>query len=599
MKTNQPTKKIIKRCETLTRALSSEKRKELAIKVNKKGSSPATGVASVESINDDLPKAIRAVFRTVNEYGIEQGKLVVETQDRDGRVHCYSLDLTQLAQNRNDELASLVVRLGLTQYLSTKGLRTLSAIFIDSAKDLVYATNRDGFHQITSGGETYKFFVHRNQIHPLGQELPIRICVLNNQNALPPAFGTLNDWHLSIGRHLKRNPKLLVPILAALACSLVRAFGLYRLILALIGPSSTGKSTGQQAAQSVRESGSAVEDFAGTTKGLRTLLEQYNDSPACLQDLHLAEDMAGIVELVFLIANGATRKTSTADQKVSATNPMSCGLILSSERTLIEILAKLKLTPTDGVSARYFECAIDAPNGIFSHVPNGMTAKQFAEQINLASSTHYGSVWDAWIPAISKHAAKIEAWLPKNLPLIEAELCAGLEITDRVTLRMVKGLASWVCAGILAINLKILMLHRDDVIDATRLVLREHLARQKHKSTPTGEKVIQAVCDLIDRNTGRFPSLTQFGRSEQNGIFGYSKGSGEKMLYLFLPSVFEEHVGDQFGMSFVLHTLKEKGLLETDVEGSQRQFRIPTEHGVSERKRFYAIKAAIRYEAKH
>ena len=109
--------------------------------------------------------------------------------------------------------------------------------------------------------------------------------------------------------------------------------------------------------------------------------------------------------------------------------------------------------------------------------------------------------------------------------------------------------------------MKLLQVTRSEIIDAAKLVLKEHVARQKHGTTPVGEKVIQTVRNLIDRNANRFPSLSMFGRTEQSGIYGYTKGDGEESLFLFLPGVFEELVGAQFGTQMATQKLFDEGYM--------------------------------------
>ena len=327
-------------------------------------------------------------------------------------------------------------------------------------------------------------------------------------------------------------------------------------------------------------------------------LAQNQDCPAFLDELHLAENLDGLVKLIFLVGNSASRKTSAADQKVHEAPPLTCGLIAASEKTLAEIVATSRTTLTEGISARLLEVVVSGKNGIFHKIPEGLTPKQFSDQLKTACETYYGPLWDAWVSGLSRNHEKIAVRLPAKLQEVEAELCSELQITDRVTTRMVRGLAVWVCAGHAALKMKLLQVTRSEIIDAAKLVLKEHVARQKHGTTPIGEKVIQAVRNLIDRNANRFPSLSMFGRTEQGGIYGYTKGDGEDRLFLFLPGVFEELVGAQFGTQMATQKLFDAGYLIADSEGFQRQFRLPQSGQVKGmRKRFYAIKASICYES--
>ena len=296
------------------------------------------------------------------------------------------------------------------------------------------------------------------------------------------------------------NPYMLVSVLSAIAPALVRAFGLSVPILAIIGPSSIGKTTLQQVGRSPVERAEKIDDASGTINGLRVKMEQHPDMSVFFQDIHKNEDVEGLMSLIFLVGNGGQRFTSTANQKVQAGAELSCGLSLSSELLFMEMVGNTKSNLPEGFSARCFEMVLQGPYGAFHTLPKGVAAHDFANQLKRACGEHYGAVWAAWIPAIAKNADKIRVWLPKAVQEAEAALLDGFEIKDSVTLRLVSGLAVWLVAGNLAIKLKVLKLKPSAVTEALRLVLREHLSRQAHRTTPIGEKVISTVRDYIDRN---------------------------------------------------------------------------------------------------
>ena len=64
----------------------------------------------------------------------------------------------------------------------------------------------------------------------------------------------------------------------------------------------------------------------------------------------------------------------------------------------------------------------------------------------------------------------------------------------------------------------------------------------------------------------------------------------------FLPSVFEQLVGQKFGTEAAARALSAAGFLKcTKVAGYQHQKRVPSMNGESERKRFYAVLGRIRF----
>ena len=548
--------------------------------------------------DSDLPYPITKVARAIDSYGEPSEKIVVLTTTEDARVGRFVLTETALISGQYNELAKMVIKLNLLPYKTPKGMRELTDILLQAADKLIYIAEHEGYHLVQINGHHFDFFVWRGKVFPLGPECPIPIIPLVNTAPVPPASCSLDDWNKHVGIHMLANPYLLVTFLATISVLLVQVFHLSRLILMLIGGSSTGKNSNQQVTQSTYESGGTVIDnFSGTEKGIQAMLRQVCNMPKMMEELRQAEDKGAILRLIFDSASGASRKTSTADQQLARSEPLTCGLIISNENTLMEMVGRE--TINEGLAARFLEVHANAPHGMFHEIPDGMTAAEFSDMLKDVSAKYYGAFWDAWVAGISSKINKLRDWVPVNLPKLAAELCAGMDINDPVTKRMVNGLAGWACAGVIACKLNLLPagMDRSTIVNALRLVLREHLARQKHNTTPVGEKVISAVRDVVDRHAGRFPSFASIKSTSQMGIYGYRKTTRGETLYLFLPTVFEELIGGKFGTDAALRQLKAAGFLSTDSEGSQRQFRLPGDGDQSgPRKRFYAIKAAICYE---
>ena len=548
--------------------------------------------------DSDLPYPITKVARAIDSHGEPSEKIVVLTATEDGRKGRFVLAETALISGQYNELAKMVIKLNLLPYKTPKGMRELADILLQAADKLIYLAEHDGYHLVQINGHYFDFFVWRGKVFPLGPECPIPVVPLVTTAPIPSASCSLEEWGQHIGMHIVANPYMLVTFLAAISALLVQVFNLPRLILMLVGGSSTGKNSTQIACQSSYQPGiGEIDNFSGTEKGVQALLRLVHDMPKMMEELRQAEYFEGILRLIFDLASGASRKTSTADQQLMRSVALTCGLIISNENTLIEMAGRATLN--EGLAARFFELHANGPHGMFHKLPEGKTAAEFSDMLKDVSAKYYGAFWDAWVVGVADNIKKLRKWVPENLPKLTAELCAGMDINDPVTKRMVNGMAGWACAGAIACNLKLLPdgTNRATVVDALRLVLREHLARQKHSTTPVGEKVISAVRDVIDRQAGRFPSFATIKSTSQMGIYGYRKTTRDGTLYLFFPSVFEELIGEKFGTEAALRQLKFAGYLSTDSEGSQRQFRLPGDGDQSgPRKRFYVIKAAICYE---
>ena len=458
------------------------------------GQEMPNGKRKKSDAESDLPYPITKVARAIDSQGEPTEKIVVLTTTEDGRKDRFVLPEIPLISGQYKDLVKLTIKINLLPYKSPKGMRELADLLLQAADKLVYLAEHDGYHLVQIDGYSFDFFVWRGKVYPLGPACSIPVVPLVSTAKLPPASCSLEEWNEHVGKHIVANPYMFATFLAAISALLVQVFGLSRLVLMLVGGSSTGKSSTQIATQSTYQSGvGEIDNFSGTEKGIQALLRSVHNMPKMMEELRQTEYFEGILRLIFDLASGSSRKTSSADQQLMRSLALSCGLIISNENTLMEMAGRATLN--EGLAARFLELHANGPHGMFHNLPAGMTAAEFAAMLKDVSGKYYGAFWDAWVAGVSDNIKKLRKWVPENLPKLTAELCTGMEINDPVTMRMVKGMAGWACAGVIAANLKLLPAetNRATVVDALRLVLREHLARQKHNTTPVGEKIIRAM----------------------------------------------------------------------------------------------------------
>lgn len=550
-----------------------------------------------EGVPSPLPKNIKAVYRVVGKSGQNTGSLAVESVNQAGHTRLHLVDLKKLSLGNLEDIVHLAVDAELCAFHSRKGANELSALIRQADKQPCYIADSDGYHSLEYDGCVIEFFVWRNQLHVFdGKTPPLALRILSGLATYAPSSGTLEDWKAQVGVHVVRNPYMLTAVLAGLAALLHHAFGLDILVLMFVGPSSQGKTTLLRVGQSLVNSGKHIETFAGTTKGVEGKLREHSDAPAFMDELRQADVPSDLVKLVFDLENGASRKVSSGSQQVVQRGALRVALVLANESTLVEITSGSRVKINEGLAARLIEVHIEGPYGAFHILPPDMTAKQFSEHMKQVTSRFYGAVWDAWVPAVAKNSQRIRDSLPEKLAQAEEELLQGLPVEDPVTARLVRGMAVWARAGLMAVRAKLLDTDRETIMAALRLVLEEHLKRNVHGSHSVADQVVKAVRACIDQNLGKFPPLAQFHSAQHSGIYGYRVGHGEDAEYLFLPSVFEQLFGQKYGSDATARALKGAGYLKcTKGAGYQYQKRLPAVGGESDRKRFYAVLGRIRF----
>jgi hypothetical protein len=565
--------------------------------IKQKSNIRQTANADTDSLQSPLPKAIKAVFRVVSESGQSTGRFAVESVNHAGETMLNLIDTTRLSMGHMGDIAQLASDADLYDFQNPKGLRELTALIQQADKPPAHVADRGGYYRVVYGGQIIESFVWRDAIHVVGGKEPtLALRVMLGMANFPPASGTLDEWKSEVGVHVVRNPYMLITVLAAMIALLGDAFGLPKLVLMFVGSSSLGKTTLMRVGLSLVTRGDPIETFAGTTKGVEAKLREYSDVPAFMDELRQADVPSDLVKLVFDIESEASRKVSSGSQQVIQRGSLRRALVIANESTLTEITSGSRVKINEGIGARLIEVHVQGPHGAFHVLPEGMTAKQFAEHLKVVTAHVYGIFWDVLVPEIAKNASKVREWLFKNLPLIEAELLEGLPVSDPVTARLVRGLAAWGCAGLLAVRFNLLDTDRKCIIAAIRLVLEQHLQRNVHGSHSVAEQVVCTLRSYIDQSPKKFPALTEFHSSNHSGIYGYRRGTGKDATYLILPSVFEKLLGEKFGTEAAARALKVAGYLKCKGVGYQLQVRIPGGGGEDLRKRFYAIDGSIRFD---
>lgn len=569
-----------------------------AAKLN--GNVPTVAAAHVSTEKQEisaLPPCICDVRSVIDEHGNSVNAIAIRARSLAGNETWTIFQTAPLVLGHYAALAPFVMTHGLVVFSSQKGLRELASLLIGTTGEPAFFATRDGYHTIRVDGSEVEFFVWRDQVYGLSGTTPPNVFVANGIPSLPPASGTLADWNREIGQHVVANPVMLVVVCFAISAPLVAWLRLPRAAFALVGPSACGKTTTQVVGNSVIEPNNGVQSGAGTERGVRLFLTRHVDRPACLDDIRQSEDLAGLVRLMFDVGNATARLTSTSDQHLAVADPMRCSPLLSNESTLAELIAGKRIALPEGAYSRLFEIVITAPNGIFATTPHGMTEKAFAEHLAKAATTFHGSFWNAWIPAISNNAQRISDSAKKQLPLLEAEIVDGLNISDPVTLRLVRALAGFAFAGFVAAKLELLPTNRETIVAAFRAVLEAHVKAIERKSTPLALLVLNHVAAIIDASSNKFPPIEQFHSTAQGNLLGFRKRIDGVGYFLFFKSAFDELIGEKFGTPTALRKLREAGLLRADNDSDQCQVRIRGNDGEpDQRKRFYAISEAVRFE---
>lgn len=490
-----------------------------------------------------FPKTIHVIGMTSEDSGNER-EVVANFASKNGSRN-FRFSATELAFGDKKRLAIALANTGHHDLCTRQNLNWIAAEVLQrGAAKIVIVLDKTGLNKIEVDGDFFYAYVWNKKVYWLGLIPPIKV-VVTSTHAVQTSC-TTEEWNNAVGKYLHGNPYLIVTHAHALAAAIREMFGLPCPSIALVGPSSIGKSSAQQSAQSQIGPIDGLASMSGTKIGIINRLLESPNSPVYFQDIRQNDKFENIIDLAFDVADSTGRmKSGETLKKITAT------MILSNERLLEDMVSGKKNSIDEGVYARLLELVCSGPHGVFHNLHGLESAADFADSLSQNSEKYYGAVWPAWIHALSQNWPKVLRLYEKRLSIIKAKIAeqAGEAAHGRVNNRILDALSFSAWVGSVASLLGILPVKRSEIVDAFGLVLLEYISRQQSGSTPLADQIMSEVKGCLDVNSARFPLLSSYHDENQPAnIYGYcveTKRHGK--LFLFLPHIFTKLFNKKFG----------------------------------------------------
>lgn len=540
-------------------------------------------------LSQDLPAGVKVVGHWEDQIVVQFGE-GTETE----RSWLF-LQIAELIKSP-DRLACELARHGHIEFTRGAKLRSAAQALLHQSletKTLCIPHGISGSMMIDHAGKQYRAYAWRGSLYFFGDRPSCKIRAQRKPTGVD--WAKVEGWKQDVGALCENNPNLIVTLCHALSAPLRVEHKRPFIIIQLVGPSSVGKTTTQKVVTSLWMSPSAelaIPQLQGTAIGVIDRLSQSPGQAICFQDTRQHADAAELEHLLFSIADASSRF-----KYGQTTKPLQTTLILSNERSILDMASRDKANLDEGVFARYLEIHADEAHGVFHDIHEADSGAEFAHEIETRAEEYSGAVWPAWIASLSEGFEAVVQGYECGFRSEQDELIFELngEKLAAVNQRLVRELSYSLWVGILAVKMEILPFSTDEIRAAFRQVLESHLARRATGSTPISERAIEAVRGYIDQNPGRFPKLKAVNLSEiKTGCSGYryQMRDGQE-LFLFFPTLFRKEFVCVFG-SAIYDYLSKADLLETSAgRGYQYQVRLPKNGG---QKSFIAIKATICFD---
>ncbi|MBX9453297.1 MAG: DUF927 domain-containing protein [Mesorhizobium sp.] len=339
-----------------------------------------------------------------------------------------------------------------------------------------------------SGWHSGAFLLGRKEFGASRSELRSKVAVTGRLANFASKRGLLSEWTQRVAKPARHSSIASFTIMAALAAPLSRFAGLDEgVVFGLCGPSSTGKTTALQAAQSVLGPSVALADWNLTDRALDELAAAHSDLPLVLDDLERFRASSG--NRASSLSGRLHKFTGGQSTMYAATVQPSLPMLewqgwalSSSPRSLRQEFALNRREPSLGDLVRWIDLVVEPAQqgGIWDLAePNELAASAAArsEELKVATGKFYGTAMRKWI----RHLVAVHETLPDEMStLVEffvAEVCPSASGVER---RIARKIGVVYAAGVMARSKGILPWKKSHCLGTCRRIFeRARQARQE------------------------------------------------------------------------------------------------------------------------
>jgi len=375
--------------------------------------------------------------------------------------------------------------------------------------------------------------------------------------------GTLEEWQEHVGKLCEGQLLLQLSLAFSLTGILLSPCGYEGGGLHLFGPSSCGKTTALIVAGSSYGGGPKgyVKQWRSTDNALESTAAIHNDGFLCLDEIGQATSKV-VSEVAYMIVNGQAKARANREGNAKPIATWALSFMSTGELTLADSIAlDFGRETMAGQHVRILDIPADAGtgHGVFSFIPEGLTASAFSQILVRNSKQFYGSPARSFIEKFAEdfehNVEQVKKAVGEFTAAHAPKGCSGQVV--RAVQRF--GLIS--AAGELAIEWGIFPWVSGSVIKAALFGMDKWLEQRGGIGDREQVNAINRLMEFIERNEHRFLDLDDYDARIPANIAGYrwhQRETGEE-FYGFIPAVFQREICRTVNVMAVRNEIIRKG----------------------------------------
>jgi len=380
--------------------------------------------------------------------------------------------------------------------------------------------------------------------------------------------GTLEGWKEGIASKARRNPLLLLMLSAGFAGPMLKRCNSESGGVHVIGDSSTGKTTGIEAACSIWGGPSYKRSWRATANGMEGAAALFNDGLLALDEISEC-DPREVGAIIYSLGNGRGKQRASRTGTARGVTSWRCMVLSSGERSIATTMTEGGHRVKAGQSVRMLDIPAARKYGAWDDLHGAASAAAFSDAIKRAAAQHYGWAGRAFLERLAHddtdYCTSLET--AKALPMFAID--GGEGQAKRAAARF----ALIGMAGALATEYGLTGWEPGAAIKAAAECFRLWLG-QRGEGNDEKHQVAEAVSSFIERHgDSRFsnadPGMSDPTEPMRINRAGWWRDTGEGRQYLFNADGMREALKG-FDFRRALNTLQAMGALQPPGANGER-----------------------------
>lgn len=374
--------------------------------------------------------------------------------------------------------------------------------------------------------------------------------------------GTLEEWCAQVAAKAPGNPLLLLAISAAFTGPMLQRSNAEGGGVHFVGESSTGKTTGIEAACSVWGGVGYRRSWRATANGLEGAGTLFNDGLLALDEISEC-DPRQVGEIVYMIGNGRGKQRASRSGAARTVSRWRCIVLSSGERTIETTMREGGYRMKAGQSVRLLSIPVARKYGAWDDLHGAQSAAAFSDALKRAASQQHGTAGRAFLEHLTRD--------PRDMcELLEGfkdrELFSATEGQDK---RAAARFALIGLSGELATEYGITGWSEGDAINAAATAYRLWLGL-RGRGNDERRQIAQQVSEFLERHgDGRFSDVQAHNDVAVRDRAGWWEDGADGRVYLMNAAGMREALAG-FDFKRALGLLEEIGALPPSGANGER-----------------------------